>query len=166
MDRKKNKKSRKSVYNNQVLYFCGVAFVSLIVGFILWAIVMSFFVPDVVIGDAVVEKVDKQEKLDLYQVIFPVKNNENKNVRVTFRTEVGVIVYKLRRNGGISPKAGTYKMLQPFGEISKEFILNPADDKKLRVVVEVGHEKYAEAEMTEKTEIKPRVTILKSSHVK
>lgn len=166
MGRKKNKKSGKSVYDNQVLFYCGIGIVSLIVGFILWAIVLSFFVPDIVVGDAAIETVDKQEKLDRYQVVFPVKNNENKNVKVTFKTEVGVIVYKLRRVGGMSPKPGTYRVLQPFGEISNEFMLAPADDKKLQTVVEVGHEKYTGLEMTEKTEIKPRVTILKSSYEK
>lgn len=166
MGRKKNKKSGKVVQSAEVLFFCGVGMVSLVVGFILWAIVLSFITPDIVIGDAVIEKVDKQEKIDRYHVGFPVKNNENKNVKISLKTEVGVIIYKTRRVGGMSPKPGTYRVLQPFGETSNEFMLEPAFHKSLKTVIEVDHAKYAGLEMTEKTEIQPRVTIKKASYAK
>lgn len=166
MGRKKNKKSGKRVDSPQVLFVCGIGMVSLIAGFILWAIIASFFVPDVELGDPKIAKIEKQENLDRYQVIIPVKNKERKDVKISIKTEVGPIVYKPRQGGGMSVKAGFYKTLQCMGETSSEFLLSPSFDENLETVVEVKREKYAEFQVTEKMPIEPLVTIEKTSYSK
>lgn len=161
MGRKKNKKSGKKTDSTQVLFFCGVGMVSLIVGVILFGIIQSLLVPDVTIGKADVSKVIKSDQHDSYEIVVDVKNNEKKSVKVKLLTKIGFDVYRLRNATRVKPNF--YRFFQVLNESTREVMLPPEADQKIQTTLEVSRDMYRKFELKPDTKIYPRITTEKVS---
>lgn len=161
MGRKKNKKSGKPADTTQVLSVCAVGMVSLFVGVILWGIIDSFLIPDVTINEPVIKSVVETIEGKRSEVVFLIKNEEKRSVKVEFKVKLGFDSYRRRHSSGT--KSNIYRVFQALQETTREIIVIPNGEKEVQTMLEVSPSIYEKFQVTPETKIYPRVTLEKAS---
>lgn len=144
-----------------LLMVCCIGMISLFVGVILWGIADSVLTPDVTIGKLAITNVSETLEGKTYTVLFEVKNDEKKSVKVEFKIKLGFDVYRTRPSS--SPKRSLYRAFQALHETSKTVVLAPNGNQEVPLKMEIGHGVFEKFKITPETEIYPRVTVDKAS---